>query len=111
MCSCSVYSRAIPDPSRHSTARSASPGRLEIDEPVDPGASSSSERRAPGGQPDGARRRYAPRMLKVYGFGRVNKGAHGNTRDVRVLWALEEMGLPFEIVGMDHPNHDLDSSS
>ncbi len=48
-------------------------------------------------------------MLKVYGFGRVNKGAHGNTRDLRVLWALEEIGLPYEIVGMDHPNHDLDT--
>ena len=48
-------------------------------------------------------------MLKLYGFGRVNKGAHGKTRDLRVLWALEEMGLPYEIVGMDHPNHDLDS--
>lgn len=48
-------------------------------------------------------------MLKVYGFSRVNKFARGNTRDLRVLWALEEMGLPYEIVGMDHPNHDLDS--
>lgn len=48
-------------------------------------------------------------MLKLYGFGRVNKGAHGNTRDLRVLWTLEEIGLPYEIVGMDHPNHDLDS--
>jgi glutathione S-transferase len=48
-------------------------------------------------------------MLKVYGFSRVNKFAHGNTRDLRVLWALEEMGLPYEIVGMDHPAHDLDS--
>lgn len=48
-------------------------------------------------------------MLKVYGFARVNKGARGNTRDLRVLWALEELGLPYEIVGMDHPNHDLDS--
>jgi len=48
-------------------------------------------------------------MLKVYGFARVNEGARGNTRDLRVLWALEEMGLPYEIVGMDHPNHDLDS--
>ena len=47
-------------------------------------------------------------MLKVYGFSKVNKGAHGKTRDLRVLWALEEMGMPFEIVGMDHPNHDLD---
>jgi glutathione S-transferase len=48
-------------------------------------------------------------MLKVYGFSRVNEGARGNTRDLRVLWALEEMGLPYEIVGMDHPNGDLDS--
>ena len=47
-------------------------------------------------------------MLKVYGFSRVNAYARGNTRDLRVLWALEEMGLPYEIVGMDHPNHDLD---
>jgi glutathione S-transferase len=50
-------------------------------------------------------------MLKIYGFARVNKGARGNTRDLRVLWALEEMGLPYEVVGMDHPNHDLDSPS
>ncbi len=50
-------------------------------------------------------------MLKVYGFSRVNEGARGNTRDLRVLWALEEMGMAYEIVGMDHPNHDLDSSS
>ena len=35
----------------------------------------------------------------------------GNTRDLRVLWALEEMGLPYEIAGMDHPNHDLDSAA
>jgi len=48
-------------------------------------------------------------MLKVYGFARVNKMARGNTRDLRVLWALEEMGLPYEIVGIDHPNHDLDA--
>ena len=50
-------------------------------------------------------------MLKLYGFGRVNKGARGKTRDLRILWALEEIGLPYEIVGMDHPNHDLDSPS
>jgi glutathione S-transferase len=48
-------------------------------------------------------------MLKVYGFSRVNKFARGNTRDLRVLWALEEMGVHYEIVGMDHPNHDLDT--
>lgn len=50
-------------------------------------------------------------MLKVYGFARVNKGARGNTRDLRVLWAVEEMEVPYEIVGLDHPNRDLDSPS
>lgn len=48
-------------------------------------------------------------MIKVYGFSRVNKMARGKTRDLRVLWALEEMGLPYEIVGLDHPKHDLDT--
>jgi glutathione S-transferase len=50
-------------------------------------------------------------MLKVYCFSRVNTFARGNTRDLRVLWALEEMALPYEMVGMDHPNHDLDSDA
>jgi glutathione S-transferase len=48
-------------------------------------------------------------MLEVYGFSRVNRVARANTRDLRVLWGLEEMGLPYEVVGMDHPNHDLDT--
>lgn len=48
-------------------------------------------------------------MLEVYGFSRVNKFAHGHTRDLRVLWALEEIGLPYEVVGMDHSSGDLDS--
>lgn len=48
-------------------------------------------------------------MLRLYGFARVNDGARGKTRDLRVLWALEEMGLRYEIVGMDHPSHDLDA--
>ena len=50
-------------------------------------------------------------MLKVYGFSRVNEMARAHTRDLRVLWALEEMSIPYEIVGMDHPNHDLDSAA
>ena len=49
-------------------------------------------------------------MLKVYGFARVNEFDRGNTRDLRVLWTLEELGLQYELVGMDHPSHDLDSS-
>jgi glutathione S-transferase len=50
-------------------------------------------------------------MLEVYGFSKVNAYARGHTRDLRVLWALEEMQLPFEIAGMDHPAHDLDSEA
>ena len=49
-------------------------------------------------------------MLKLYGFSKVNAGARGRTRDLRVLWALEEMQQPFEIVGMDHPAHDLNTN-
>ncbi len=30
-------------------------------------------------------------MIKLYGFARVNKGARGNTRDLRVLWMLEAL--------------------
>jgi glutathione S-transferase len=50
-------------------------------------------------------------MLKVYGFSKVNAGARGSTRDLRVLWALEEMQLPFELAGMDHPAHDLNTEA
>src|SRR5450432_2313862 len=41
-------------------------------------------------------------MLTVYGFARVNAWAHGRTRDLRVLWALEEMGVSYKLVGLDH---------
>ena len=50
-------------------------------------------------------------MLKVYGFSKVNAVARGNTRDLRALWALEEMRMPFELVGMDHPAHDLNTDA
>ena len=50
-------------------------------------------------------------MLKLYGFSKVNAGARGHTRDLRVLWSTEEMQLPFEMVGMDHPAHDLSTDS
>jgi len=50
-------------------------------------------------------------MLKLYGFSKVNAVARGHTRDLRVLWALEEMQLPFELAGMDHPAHDLSTEA
>lgn len=50
-------------------------------------------------------------MLKLYCFSKVNAIARGHTRDLRVLWALEEMQMPFELIGMDHPAHDLNAES
>jgi glutathione S-transferase len=50
-------------------------------------------------------------MLKLYGFSKVNAFARGKTRDLRVLWALEEMQIPFELVGIDHPAHDLNTEA
>ena len=50
-------------------------------------------------------------MLKLYGFSKVNAGARGHTRDLRVLWALKELQLPFELVGLDHPAHDLSNGA
>ena len=44
-------------------------------------------------------------MLKLYGFKKVNAVARGNTRDLRILWALEEIQIPFELVGMDSIRH------
>jgi glutathione S-transferase len=50
-------------------------------------------------------------MLKLYGFSKVNAMARGHTRDLRVLWALDEMQLPYEVAGMDHPAHDLSTEA
>lgn len=41
-------------------------------------------------------------MLTLHAFGRVHPAVHGETRDLRVQWALEEMGLPYEVRGWDH---------
>ncbi|WP_342379549.1 glutathione S-transferase family protein [Myxococcus stipitatus] len=46
-------------------------------------------------------------MLTLYGFGRVNSKVVGFTRDLRVLWALEELGLPYQVHGVDHPSGEL----
>lgn len=50
-------------------------------------------------------------MLTVYGFSRVTSFAHGRTRDLRVLWALEEMGIPYQVKGMDHPSGELETEA
>ena len=43
-------------------------------------------------------------MLKVYGFSKVNAVARDHTRDLRVLWALEEIQLPIELA--EHRQRD-----
>ena len=50
-------------------------------------------------------------MLKIYGFSKVNALARGHTRDLRVLWALDEMHLSFTLAGMNHPAHDLNTDA
>jgi glutathione S-transferase len=42
-------------------------------------------------------------MITLHAFGRVNHFVHGLTRDLRVQWALEELGLPYRVSGVDHP--------
>lgn len=40
-------------------------------------------------------------MITVYGFGKVTPEVIGITRDLRVLWALEECGLAYQVHGLD----------
>lgn len=46
-------------------------------------------------------------MIKLYGFGRVHRKVIGETRDLRVQWALEEVGLRYEVIGLDHTAGEL----
>lgn len=41
-------------------------------------------------------------MITLHAFGAVHPAVHGETRDLRVQWALEEMGLPYRVRGWDH---------
>ncbi|HVF17478.1 MAG TPA: glutathione S-transferase family protein [Steroidobacteraceae bacterium] len=49
-------------------------------------------------------------MIILYCFSRVTEFAHGRTRDLRVLWALEEMDLPYEVRGLNHPAGELNTN-
>lgn len=40
-------------------------------------------------------------MITVYGFGKVTQKVIGITRDLRVLWALEECQLRYRVQGLD----------
>lgn len=41
-------------------------------------------------------------MITLHAFGNVHPFVHGETRDLRIQWALEEMGLAYEVRGWDH---------
>lgn len=49
-------------------------------------------------------------MITVYGFGKVTPEVIGITRDLRVLWALEECGLEYQIHGLDDSAGELSTS-
>jgi glutathione S-transferase len=50
----------------------------------------------------GAGRSSENEMITLYGFGRIFREAHGETKDLRVQWALEETGLPYRVHALDH---------
>ncbi|MBE0405195.1 glutathione S-transferase [Halomonas sp. FME16] len=49
-------------------------------------------------------------MITMYGFGKVTPQVVGITRDLRVLWALEECELPHQVNGLDDVAGELHSA-
>ena len=47
-------------------------------------------------------------MITLYGFGRIFPEGRGETKDLRVQWALEEIGLPYRVHALDHTDGELD---
>lgn len=50
-------------------------------------------------------------MITLYGIGDIFEGGHGETKDLRVQWALEEVGLDYHFHALDQTVGDLDSES
>jgi glutathione S-transferase len=50
-------------------------------------------------------------MITLYGIGDIFEGGHGETKDLRVQWALEEVGLDYRFHGLDQTAGELDSDS
>jgi glutathione S-transferase len=50
-------------------------------------------------------------MITLYGFGRVHRQVIGETRDLRAQWALEEVGLPYRVHGLDQTGDELDGAA
>ncbi|HEX5034388.1 MAG TPA: glutathione S-transferase family protein [bacterium] len=50
-------------------------------------------------------------MITLYGFGRIFPEGHGETKDLRAQWALEETGLPYRVHALDHSAGELDGEA
>ena len=50
-------------------------------------------------------------MITLYGIGDIFEGGHGETKDLRVHWALEEVGLEYRFHALDQTAGELDSDS
>jgi glutathione S-transferase len=50
-------------------------------------------------------------MITLYGIGDIFEGGHGETKDLRVQWALEEVGLDYRFHALDQTAGELDSES
>jgi len=50
-------------------------------------------------------------MITLYAFARIFPEGRGETKDLRVHWALEELALPYRIHPLDHTAGELDSES
>ena len=50
-------------------------------------------------------------MITLYGFGTMWPGGHGETKDLRAQWALEELGLPYRVHALDLLGGELDGEA
>ena len=48
-------------------------------------------------------------MITLYGINRIFPEGIGETKDLRIQWALEELGLPYNFHGLDQTVGELDS--
>lgn len=50
-------------------------------------------------------------MITLYGFGRIFPEGRGETKDLWVQWALEELGLPYRVHALDHTAGELEGDA
>ncbi len=50
-------------------------------------------------------------MITLHAFANMFPGGIGETKDIRIQWALEEMGLPYEVRALDYLGGETDSAA